>query len=78
MTVSVLMVAEKPSLARSLAQILSDGASTEHGGSVHTVHSFHGTFRGAPAQFKFVSVAGHLLSLDFTSQYNNWYELCCM
>lgn len=29
------------------------------------LHTFQGTFRGRPAQFKMTSVIGHVLSIDF-------------
>lgn len=36
------------------------------------VHEFDGIFLGRPAHFKMTSVIGHVLSLDFLPQYQNW------
>ena len=79
--VLVLMVAEKPSLARSLAEILSHKQFTRRKSICNAcdVYEFNGSFpsggkRGAsfPARFKMTSVCGHVMSLDFQPQYNKW------
>ena len=72
---TVLMIAEKPSLAESLAKILSNGRSRSRRGVSQAcfVHEFRGTFlRDNDAFFKFTSVCGHLTSVDFPPKYNNW------
>ncbi|KAJ3659335.1 hypothetical protein Zmor_011025 [Zophobas morio] len=71
---SVLMVAEKPSLAASLASILSNGSNSTRKGSngVCSVHEWNGTFQGTSARFKMTSVCGHVMGVDFISKYNNW------
>ncbi|KAK3262256.1 hypothetical protein CYMTET_28876, partial [Cymbomonas tetramitiformis] len=71
MAPSVLMVAEKPSLAQSIASLLSDGQMSSRRGSLE-VHEFSGLFHGRHANFKMTSVIGHVYSLDFTAQYQNW------
>ena len=68
----VFMVAEKPSLAKSLADLLSDGQAHTTGGGVSCVHEYEGVFQGERAHFKFTAVAGHMLSLDFHARFNNW------
>ncbi|BHF63364.1 DNA topoisomerase 3-beta-1 [Sparganum proliferum] len=71
---TVLMVAEKPSLAESLAKILSrNGHSSRRGsnGACH-IHEWNGNFRGAPVHFKMTSVCGHVMTMDFVGRYNNW------
>ncbi|XP_026275086.1 DNA topoisomerase 3-beta-1 [Frankliniella occidentalis] len=70
----VLMVAEKPSLATSLAHILSNGHSTSRKAinGACSVHEWQGTFRGESVFYKMTSVCGHVMSLDFISKYNNW------
>ncbi|KAF5836440.1 DNA topoisomerase [Dunaliella salina] len=71
MGVTVLMVAEKPSLAGSIAQILSNGKSHYRRGAMD-VHEFDGSFKGQMARFKMTSVIGHVYSVDFHSKFNNW------
>ena len=70
------MVAEKPSLALSLAKILSNNKLTSRKGSnsACSVHEFVTRFppTNETVRFKFTSVCGHVMSLDFTAQYNNW------
>ncbi|EFJ52569.1 hypothetical protein VOLCADRAFT_79203 [Volvox carteri f. nagariensis] len=71
MALSVFMVAEKPSLAQSIAQILSDGRLSSRRAALD-VHEFEGRFRGQPARFKMTSVIGHVYSIDFTAAFNSW------
>ena len=68
------MVAEKPSLAASLAQILSNGSSQSRKGmnSACSVHEWQGSFKGESVRFKMTSVCGHVSGLDFNGKYNNW------
>ncbi|KAF6207879.1 hypothetical protein GE061_016328 [Apolygus lucorum] len=69
---TVLMVAEKPSLAASLANILSNGKSSSRKEMSGSVHEWPGNFRGESVNFKMTSVCGHVMTLDFTGKYNNW------
>uniref|UniRef100_A0A1B6EGG0 DNA topoisomerase n=1 Tax=Clastoptera arizonana TaxID=38151 RepID=A0A1B6EGG0_9HEMI len=71
---TALMVAEKPSLAASLANILSNGKNNSRKGSngVCSVHEWQGLFRSETIHFKMTSVCGHVMSLDFIGKYNNW------
>ncbi|KAJ8922656.1 hypothetical protein NQ315_007688 [Exocentrus adspersus] len=71
---TVLMVAEKPSLAASLANILSNGKNSSRKGfnGACSVHEWNGTFLSSPARFKMTSVCGHVYGVDFISKYNNW------
>ncbi|ELW72593.1 DNA topoisomerase 3-beta-1 [Tupaia chinensis] len=64
---TVLMVAEKPSLAQSIAKILSRGTMSSHKGlnGACSVHEYTGTFAGQPVRFKMTSVCGHVMTLDF-------------
>uniref|UniRef100_T1I8T1 DNA topoisomerase n=1 Tax=Rhodnius prolixus TaxID=13249 RepID=T1I8T1_RHOPR len=70
----VLMVAEKPSLAASLASILSNGKHSSRKGSngTCTVHEWAGHFDHSNVTFKMTSVCGHVMTLDFIGKYNNW------
>ena len=73
---TALMVAEKPSLAQSLAKILSRNNLNSRKGfnGACTIHEFVTIFppTGENMKFKFTSVCGHVMGLDFTSKYNNW------
>ncbi|KAH8362529.1 hypothetical protein KR084_012608 [Drosophila pseudotakahashii] len=72
---SVLMVAEKPSLAASLAGILSNGrcAAKRGTGNGCSTHEWTGNFRNeGSVHFRMTSVCGHVMSLDFISKYNSW------
>ncbi|MCL4134848.1 UNVERIFIED_CONTAM: hypothetical protein GTU68_025983, partial [Idotea baltica] len=71
---TVLMVAEKPSLAQSLADILSNKQSSFRKGfnGACSVHEWKGTFQKQSVLFKMTSVCGHVMSLDFPGKYNNW------
>lgn len=73
--VGVLMVAEKPSLALSIAQILSNHKCVSRKGfnGACSVHEWTGSFQGLQGvKFKMTSVCGHVNTLDFPSKYNNW------
>ncbi|KAM7145146.1 DNA topoisomerase 3-beta-1 isoform 2-T2 [Macrochelys suwanniensis] len=71
---TVFMVAEKPSLAQSIARILSRGNMTSHKGlnGACSVHEYTGSFIGQSVHFKMTSVCGHVMTLDFIGKYNNW------
>lgn len=78
--VLVLMVAEKPSLAKSVAEILSHRTCSRRKSSCSAcdVYEFDGKLpllqgrTPVPARFKMTSVCGHVMSLDFLPKYNNW------
>lgn len=71
---TALMVAEKPSLATSLANILSNGSNSTRKGSngACLVHEWQGQFCNEMVTFRMTSVCGHVMSLDFVGKYNNW------
>ncbi|RNA45016.1 DNA topoisomerase 3-beta-1 [Brachionus plicatilis] len=70
----VLMVAEKPSLAQSIAKILSNNNMNSRKGfnNACNIHEWSGKFMNYQVRFKMTSVCGHVMSLDFDSKYNNW------
>jgi len=75
--VTVLMVAEKPALATAIALALCPGGPTSvtkrKGASPSSpVHEYDGIFRGHPARFKVTATTGHIYSLDFTKESNDW------
>lgn len=67
----VLMVAEKPSIAHSVASALSRGQMSTRRGSTE-VHEFDGVFLGFNVQYKVTSVIGHVFGLDFPATYQDW------
>lgn len=73
---TVLMVAEKPSLAQSIAKILSGGQLISRKGSngACSIHEYKGKFppTGESVSYKMTSVCGHVFGLDFTGKYNSW------
>ena len=68
----VLMVAEKPSIANSLAAHLAPGGLDGGYRGSPPVHEFAGKFRGKSVTFVVTSVVGHIFSIDFPQQYSNW------
>lgn len=70
------MVAEKPSLALSLAKIIGKGGVNSRKGfnGACSIHEFVARFppTGEQARFKFTSVCGHVMTLDFIGKYNSW------
>jgi DNA topoisomerase-3 len=64
-------VAEKPSIALSIARFLSSGRMSSRR-SYLEVHEFDGRFRGLDVRYKITSVIGHVLSIDFPPKYQNW------
>eukprot|EP00796_Vickermania_ingenoplastis_P008249 gene8249-5770_t len=68
---AMLMVAEKPSLAESIASLLSNGRSQKHQRAL-PVFDFNGSFNGTSAYIKVTSTTGHVFSCDFTPQHQNW------
>lgn len=71
MTISVLMVAEKPSICTAIAQALSKNNMNSRG-KTPPVHEFDGTFQGKRAFIRVTSVTGHIFSVDFPKQYQSW------
>ena len=69
--VTVVMVAEKPSICNAIAIALSGGNHETKGGTP-PVHTFRSNFMGSSALFKVTSVVGHVFSTDFPSAYQSW------
>eukprot|EP00758_Cryptobia_borreli_P003669 Tbor_TRINITY_DN3901_c0_g1::TRINITY_DN3901_c0_g1_i1::g.824::m.824/K03165/TOP3; DNA topoisomerase III len=68
---TILMVAEKPSLAESIAHHLSNGRANKKQRAL-PIYEYPGTFQNHPAFFKVTSTTGHVFSCDFTPQHQNW------
>jgi DNA topoisomerase-3 len=71
---SLLMVAEKPSIARTIAESIAPHRFSEHKGKTGSfpVYEFESTFFNQQAHFKVTSVCGHMYSTDFPDELNNW------
>ena len=69
-----LNVAEKPSVAKELANILSGGRANSRRGvsTYNTVYEFDGRLDGGPCKMTVTSVLGHLMEMDFEEQYRAW------
>jgi DNA topoisomerase-3 len=79
--VSILMVAEKPSICTAIADALyamNRSCNKEplfNKGRSPPVYEFSGMFFGQLANFRITSVTGHVFSLDFPSKYQNWDQI---
>lgn len=66
------MIAEKPSIARNIAEALSgkSGFNTRKGNCKFcNVYEYYGTMFGKKAFFKVTSVIGHIYTTDFPVGY---------
>ena len=71
--VNVLMIAEKPSIARAISEALSGNKFKNHRmGKGKCLLTFDGFFQGAKARFTVSAVAGHVYTSDFLRQHNKW------
>ena len=70
----VLMIAEKPSVAKSIAKALSGKKAIPKKDSDEstTIWSYIGNFKGFPADFKVTSVTGHVFETDFSKEIDTW------
>ncbi|KAK1444368.1 hypothetical protein BgAZ_102740 [Babesia gibsoni] len=70
----VLNVAEKPSVARGITDILSYGRKKAEFSNSKTnqVFSLVSSLEGQPCKMYFTSVRGHLMELEFDIKYRNW------
>lgn len=71
-----LIIGEKPSVAKSVSDALCRHSPVRTTKNFATpLHEFNGSFNGEPVVFCCTSVTGHVMNLDFKSQYNNWAEV---
>lgn len=70
----VLCVAEKPSVAKAIADILSNGQARRRVGlsKYNALFEFPYSWRGRNGIMVVTSVTGHLMELDFTPRHRNW------
>ncbi|WIA41751.1 hypothetical protein OEZ86_009091 [Tetradesmus obliquus] len=74
MPIKVLNVAEKPSVAKEVSRILSNGGARSRRGrsQYNPIWEFCYTINGQQCDMVFTSVAGHLMELEFAGQYKRW------
>jgi DNA topoisomerase-3 len=73
--IRALNVAEKPSVARAVAEILSRGAGlrSRHGHSVYNkIFEFEYSVGPQACAMSVTSVSGHLMELDFEERFRKW------
>lgn len=72
-TVNVLMIAEKPSVAKSIARGLCKTKTNYRKGVCEfcPIHSFESEFKNKKASINVTSVLGHIYSREFPEQYND-------
>ena len=69
----ILMIAEKPSIARAISEVLSNGKFKSHKtGRGKCLLTFDGYFQGIKARFTVSAVAGHVYTSDFLREHNKW------
>ncbi|XP_043689886.1 DNA topoisomerase 3-alpha isoform X2 [Telopea speciosissima] len=76
-SIMVLNVAEKPSVAKAVAGILSrnQGLRVREGRSRYNkIFEFDYTIRGQRCHMLFTSVTGHLMELEFEERYRKWHS----
>ncbi|CAN1250035.1 DNA topoisomerase 3-alpha [Linum perenne] len=74
--ITVLNVAEKPSVAKSVAGILSrNQARMREGRSRYNkIYEFNYTINGQPCHMLMTSVTGHLMEMDFDDRFRKWHS----
>lgn len=73
MVITALNVAEKPSVAKSLAEILSGQSQRPIQVTQFTrLFEFNYMIGGQPCAMLMTSVLGHLMELDFVDPYRKW------
>jgi len=68
----ILCVAEKPSIAKSITQILSGGQFTTHNTRSQYIKNYEFTYPQTNSHFTVTSVVGHLTECDFTERHRKW------
>ncbi|KAF7315785.1 DNA topoisomerase [Mycena indigotica] len=68
----VLCVAEKPSIAKSITQILSGNQFQTRNSSIGYIKNYDFDYNYTRAQYTVTAVAGHLIAHDFPDRYRGW------
>jgi DNA topoisomerase-3 len=74
----VLCVAEKPSIAKAVAQILGGGQVNVSNTTITYIKNYRFSTRlpeWGECDVTFTSVAGHLMEADFEPQYKKWNQI---
>ncbi|KAL4130516.1 hypothetical protein PRIC2_006512 [Phytophthora ramorum] len=76
MRMKVFNVAEKPSVAKEIANILSSGRSQRRAGfsKYNALFEFPYEIRGQQVQMVVTSVTGHIMELDFDASVRSWHS----
>ncbi|KAI0313920.1 DNA topoisomerase [Amylostereum chailletii] len=69
----VLCVAEKPSISKSISQILSGGQFTTRNTATNYVKNYDFNYPQTNSQFTVTCVAGHLMHHDFAESHRKWH-----
>ncbi|KAL8272240.1 hypothetical protein Esti_003834 [Eimeria stiedai] len=74
LTLKVLNVAEKPSVAKEITRLLggSNARRLQSSSNFNAVTSFPCVLQGQECEMIFTSVRGHLMSLDFPPPFSSW------
>lgn len=76
MVLTVLSVAEKPSVAKELAKIISGGENFERRNGKSQYNPIYilrdCPFKGSKCTMKITSVTGHMMEIDFEERYKSW------
>ena len=72
--IRVLNVAEKPSVAKEVSRVLSNGGCTNRRGAsqYNAIWEFPYTVMGQRCDMVFTSVTGHVMGLDFPPSHRGW------
>lgn len=75
MVIRVLNVAEKPTVAKEISNILSKGKCSKSAGrsKYNPIWKFPFTLRGQEVEMIVTSVLGHLMARDFAGNLNKWW-----
>jgi len=74
--IRVLNVAEKPSVAKAVAGILSRGSMQSRAGrsQYNRVFEFNYAIHGQACRMLVTSVTGHLMELEFEDRFRRWHS----
>lgn len=71
-SVNILMIAEKPSIAKAISEAIGGKVNMRKMGKGGCIFNFAGYFGNVHARFTVSSVMGHVYTSDFQKEHNNW------